>query len=105
ADAGVAWADRALVLPVPVEPSGSSAGERDLAAITYAANPAKKGLDRVLAAWRRVRQPSEELVVAGVAPSDLAKAGIALPDEGVRVTGLLAPGEYRALLRRARVFV
>jgi hypothetical protein len=97
--------DRALVLPVPVEPSGPADGERDIAAITYAANPTKKGLDRVFAAWRRVRRPSEELVVAGVAPPHLVKAGIAQPHEGVRVTGLLAPAEYRALLRRARVFV
>src|SRR5215207_11249213 len=56
----------ALVLPVPVEPSGAS-GERDIAAITYGANPAKKGLDRVLAAWRATRRPGETLVVAGVA--------------------------------------
>jgi glycosyltransferase involved in cell wall biosynthesis len=96
---------RALVLPVPVEPSGPPAPERDIAAITYAANPAKKGLDRVLSAWRRVRRPGEELVVAGVEPRDLAKAVLALPTEGVRVTGLLAPEDYRALLRRARVFV
>ncbi len=96
---------RALVLPVPVEPSGPPASERDIAAITYAANPAKKGLDRVLSAWRRVRRPGEELVVAGAEPRDLAKAGLALPTEGVRVTGPLAPEDYRALLRRARVFV
>jgi hypothetical protein len=100
-----AWADRALVLPVPVEPSGSPAGERDIAAITYAANPRKKGLDRVLAAWRQAHRPDEELVVAGVDPCDLAEAGLVLADQGVRVTGLLAPEEYRALLRRARVFV
>lgn len=103
--AHAAWAERALMLPVPVEPSGPPAGERDIAAITYAANPAKKGLDRVLEAWRRVRRPSEELVVAGVDPADLVRVGIALPAEGVRVTGLLANAEYRALLRRARVFV
>jgi hypothetical protein len=97
-------AERALVLPVPVEPSGPAEGERDIAAITYAANPAKKGLDRVLAAWRRVRQPSEELVVAGADPQDLASE-ILRSEDGVRVTGLLPSSEYRALLRRARVFV
>ena len=41
----------ALVVPMPVAPSGS-AGARDIAAITYGANPHKKGLDVVLAAWR-----------------------------------------------------
>ena len=44
-------------------------------------------------------------MVAGVDPRTAARAGIVLPEEGVRVTGLLAPTEYRALLRRARVFV
>ena len=97
--------DRALVLPVPVEPSGPPASVRDIAAITYAANPLKKGLDRVLAAWLRVRQPSEELFVAGASPHELSCAGISLTDDGIRVTGPLPPAEYRALLRRARVFV
>ncbi len=98
-------AGRALVLPPPVEPSGHPAEGRDIAAIAYAANPAKKGLDRVLAAWRRARRPGEELVVAGVEQHELARARLALPEEGVRVTGLLAPEDYRALLRRARVFI
>jgi hypothetical protein len=113
AGAGATRALRTLVLPVPVEASvppagqlsGSSANERDISAITYAANPAKKGLDRVLQAWTRVRRPAEELVVAGVDPADLARAGIVLPDDGVCITGLLPSSEYRALLRRARVFV
>ncbi len=85
----------ALVVPVPVERSGP-AGERDLAAVTYGANPEKKGLDRVLAAWRAVRRPGETLVVAGLAGDD---------EEGVRYAGMIAPADYRALLRRARVFV
>jgi hypothetical protein len=97
--------DRALVLSVPVEPSGPSAAVRDIAAITYAANPLKKGLDRVLAAWTRVRRPDEQLHIAGAAPTELARAGISLPSAGVTVTGPLASADYRALLRRARVFV
>jgi glycosyltransferase involved in cell wall biosynthesis len=97
--------DRALVLPVPVEPSGPPAPVRDIAAITYAANPLKKGLDRVLSVWLRVRRSDEQLFIAGASPSELARAGISLPAEGVRVTGPLPPDDYRALLRRARVFV
>jgi glycosyltransferase involved in cell wall biosynthesis len=85
----------AVVVPVSVEPSVAP-GERDLAAITYGANPEKKGLDRVLAAWRAARRPEEDLVVAGLAGRD---------EPGVRYTGLLPPAEYRALLRRARAFV
>jgi glycosyltransferase involved in cell wall biosynthesis len=86
----------AVVVPVPVAPSGPPDGERDIAAITYGANPEKKGLDRVLAAWAAARRPGEELVVAGL---DRA------PAEDVRFTGMLPRAEYRALLRRARVFV
>jgi glycosyltransferase involved in cell wall biosynthesis len=106
---------RSLVLPVPVQFSGAPTVDvespRDIAAITYAANPVKKGLDRVLAAWRRVRpelpagKPAE-LVVAGASAAEIGRAGIGVgADDGVRIVGRLAPAEYRALLRRARVFV
>jgi glycosyltransferase involved in cell wall biosynthesis len=100
--------ERALVLPVPVESSGLPAEHRDIAAITYAANPSKKGLDRVLDAWRRVRaeRPDDELLIAGISAEQLARTGLLAPDEpGVRVLGALPSSEFRALLRRARVFV
>ncbi|MHB8233969.1 MAG: glycosyltransferase, partial [Solirubrobacteraceae bacterium] len=103
--------DRALVLPVPVDPSGPLGGERDIAAVTYAANPSKKGFDRVLAAWRSLRaaghvEVGQDLVVAGAAQAQLEQAGLARGGEpGVRVAGLLVPEEFRALLRRARAFV
>jgi Glycosyl transferases group 1 len=103
---------RTLVLPVPVEPSappaappGSVAPARDIAAIAYTANPLKKGLDRVLAAWARVRRSDEQLYIAGASLPEIAQAGIVLPSAGVTLTGPLAPADYRALLRRARVFV
>jgi len=87
-----------LVVPIPVEPSGDGGGAvaRDIAAVTYATNPYKKGLDRVLAAWDRVRRPGEELVVAGLRGPDR---------EGVRYTGTLEHEAFRALLRRARVYL
>jgi hypothetical protein len=103
--------DRTLVLPVPVEPSGPCAPARDIAAITYAANPSKKGLDRVLEAWRGVcgelaPEGSRELVVAGASEQQLRLAGMDLGSlEGVSVVGALPAAEYRALVRRARVFV
>ncbi|HKH79430.1 MAG TPA: glycosyltransferase [Solirubrobacteraceae bacterium] len=107
--------DRALVLPVPVEPSGPPEAVRDIAAITYAANPVKKGLDRVLAAWRSVRSglvsegaidTAAALVVAGTSARELELAGFGIAGEqGVRVVGALPAREYRALVRRARVFV
>ena len=87
----------ALTVPVPVDPSGPPAPVRDIAAITYGANPEKKGLDRVLAAFQAAALPGEELWVTGTRE-------VAARD-GVRVTGPLAPDAYRALLRRARVFV
>ncbi len=110
--------DRALVVPIAVEASlptsireqpgepVAAAPPRDIAAITYAANPSKKGLDRVLSAWRRARRSSEELVVAGVPAGQLERAGLLTPGEpGIRVVGTLDSGAYRALVRRARVFV
>jgi hypothetical protein len=113
---------RALVVPVPVQTSSAgvsaqSSGprepQRDIAAITYAANPAKKGLDRVLAAWRRTRGEMDsmtglgagELVVAGVDAHELTAAGFAAREQGVRCVGALAQADYRALLRRSRAFV
>jgi Glycosyl transferases group 1 len=89
----------AVVVPIPVEPSSApdARAERDIAAITYGANPHKKGLDRTLAAWAAARREGEELVVAGTEHVPAAP--------GVRNAGRLPPPEYRALLRRARVFV
>jgi hypothetical protein len=115
--------ERTLVLPAPVEPSGPAAERRDIAAITYAANPSKKGLDRVLAAWRSVRATGErravgdggvggvgdapeELLIAGISLHQLERMGLLEPGEpGIRVLGARAPDEFRALLRRARTFV
>jgi glycosyltransferase involved in cell wall biosynthesis len=79
--------------------------ERDIAAITYAANPRKKGLDRVLAAWRSVRRPGERLAIAGIDREGLRANGIELPDQDIDLVGTLAHPDYRALLRRSRVFV
>jgi glycosyltransferase involved in cell wall biosynthesis len=104
--------ERALVVPVPVGASAPQSGsaeresaERDITAITYAANPLKKGFDRVLEAWRRVRRPSEQLVVTGVTRERLRENGFDVTDDDVQIAGSLAHRDYIALLRRARVFV
>lgn len=96
-----------VTVPVPVEPSagavpvvsagGPAVERRDVAAVMYAGDPLKKRLDVVLDAWRRARRDDEQLVVAGT--DELA------PSDGVTLAGRLAPADYRALLRRARVFV
>ena len=105
-----AAAARALIVPLPVEPSGAALPVRDLAAITYAGNPTKKGLDRVLGAWRALGERGElagaELLVAGASGSELAASGIDLAEHrAVRSVGRLPAADYRALLRRARVFI
>jgi hypothetical protein len=102
---------KAVIVPMPVAPSGVG-GERDIAATTYGANPEKKGLDRVLAAWAAAARPGEELVVAGLDERAGAEwvrragAGGATGGGGrVRFAGMLSRTEYRALLRRSRVFL
>lgn len=100
--------DVALVVPAPVELDGAEAGapvERDIAALTYAGNPRKKGFDRVLAAWRRARRPGEQLHVVGISRQALCEAGFARLGEEVQVTGPIAGARLRELMRRARVFV
>jgi len=87
-----------VVIGPAIEPSRPEQAQRDIAAITYAADPQKKGLDAILAAWQRARRDGEELVVAGLER---------LPPSvrGVRCVGLLPRSEYRSLLRRARVYL
>jgi Glycosyl transferases group 1 len=105
--------ERTLVVPTPVEPSGPMlpADQRDIAAITYAANPHKKGLDRVLVAWGAIcgalsPDGPRKLIVAGVSEQELRDAGVELEGRShVRAVGALPGAEYRALVRRARVFV
>lgn len=87
----------AVTVPVAIEPSGELDGRRDIAAITYAGDPVKKDLERILAAWSQARRGDEELVVAGLREP--------LEHKGVPSVGLLPRDQYRALLRRARVFI
>lgn len=109
-------ADRAVVLPValdpqPVDPSTDAAvgallapigaaGERAVA-ITYAADAAKKGLDRTVGAWAQVRGPGETLLVAGrdALPPQFAGA------PGVRCVGRLPREAFRALVRAVGLLV
>jgi Glycosyl transferases group 1 len=87
----------AIVLPVAVEPSGPLDGRRDIDVLAYAADPEKRRLDHILAAWARARQEGETLAVAGIEREHAPP--------GVRYAGRLAPQDYRALVRRARVYV
>ncbi|MGI8713264.1 MAG: glycosyltransferase [Solirubrobacteraceae bacterium] len=86
-----------VVVPVAVDSSGPADGVRDLEVLAYTGDPVKRRLDDILAAWRQARREGETLVVAGIERSE------SIP--GVRFAGRLPPVEFRALLRRARVFV
>jgi hypothetical protein len=95
--AGPAVAAAEVVVPVAVQSSGAPAAARDVDVVAYAADPVKRRLDFILETWRRGRRGEETLVVTGIdRASDVP---------GVRFTGRLPPDEFRALLRRARVFV
>jgi hypothetical protein len=87
-----------IVIPTPVDPSGPEPPERDVLALTYAGNPEKRRLEFVLESWTKARRPGETLLVAGV-------DSLPSKPDGVEVAGRLAPDEYRALLRRTRVFL
>jgi hypothetical protein len=89
----------AVVVPVAIEkPVGDGpAHPRDVDVLAYAADPVKRRLDLILDSWERARRDGETLVVAGIERSPAPA--------GVRFVGRLAPEAYRALQRRARVFV
>jgi glycosyltransferase involved in cell wall biosynthesis len=87
-----------IVVPVPVDPSGPPSEQRDILAVTYAGNPDKRRLEFVLDTWRRARRPGETLLVAGL-------DSLPFRVQGVEPAGRLPADDYRALLRRARVFI
>ncbi len=87
----------AIEVPVAVQASGPPAPVRDIAVLAYAADPVKRRLDVILDAWGRARRGDEMLLVTGIDRPD--------PPPGVRFLGRVAPDEYRALLRRTRVFL
>jgi len=87
----------ATVVPVAVDPSGPAAGIRDIDVVAYTGDPVKRRLDVILEAWERVRREGETLVVAGLERSPAPP--------GVRFVGRVEPKAFRALLRRAHVYV
>lgn len=89
----------AVVVPVAIEKPTATPDQttRDVDVLAYARDPVKRRLDFILAAWARARRAGETLVVAGIERSPAPP--------GVRFVGRLAPDAYRALQRRARVFV
>ena len=89
-------------LPIPIEPI-EGAAERDIDAVTYAADPRKRGLEVVCRAWDHGR-----LVVCGIGREAglrwLTRHGVAEPP-GVEWAGPLPRERWLALVGRARLFV
>lgn len=110
-------AARAHVVPVAIEsathdrvvheavdalltPIGRTGGR--VVAVTYAADAAKKGLDRILSAWRQTRAPHEVLLIAG------SRDGGQLADhrgDGIIEVGRLPREVFRALVRAVGLYV
>jgi glycosyltransferase involved in cell wall biosynthesis len=101
-------AERAVVLPPPVVPSGVPAEERERLAVAYVPDPKAKGLTLLCAAWARAAPADARLAVFGIEPErarrHLARFGPEQP-AGVEWRGLLPEDEFRAALRRCRAFV
>jgi hypothetical protein len=100
-------AAEAVVLPAPVVPSGPPEdGER--LAVAYVPDPKAKGLDVVCAGWGAAGLEGARLAVFGTSREQglahLARTGVAEPP-GVEWCGMTPIDEFRAALRRARVYV
>jgi glycosyltransferase involved in cell wall biosynthesis len=95
----------AVVVPVPVDAPRPTGGPREVAAVTYAGDPVKRRLAKVLEAWSSARREGERLVVTGMPEQERARiAGLPAAD-GVELAGPLTSAEFRALLLRARAFL
>jgi glycosyltransferase involved in cell wall biosynthesis len=94
-----------IPLGVPIE-RVPGAAERDIAALAYAGNPHKRGLETLAAAWADSGLDGR-LVVGGISAAAgrawLARHGV--PDPGIEWVGVIPRPEWLALLGRARLYV
>ena len=97
----------AVVVRPPVVRSGEP-GRRERLAVAYTPDVKAKGLDVVCAAWAEARIEGARLAVFGVererALAHLRRTGTPVPEEA-QFQGKVAPGEFRAALRRAWTYV
>ncbi|MBJ7472604.1 MAG: glycosyltransferase [Solirubrobacteraceae bacterium] len=105
--------DRTHVVPVAIDtaPDAAALGAAEallaqwkadghrVAAVTYAADAAKKGLDRLVAAWGIARRTDETLIVTG---RDALPSG--LEGQGILCVGRLDPAVFRALVGAVGLF-
>jgi glycosyltransferase involved in cell wall biosynthesis len=98
----------AVVVPPPIEPSGERPWRRDRLAVAYTPDVKAKGLDVVCGAWAAAAIRDARLEVFGVereaALAHLSRTGTP-PAGGVDFRGKTSPQEFRAALRRCRVYL
>jgi hypothetical protein len=99
-----------VVVSPPIDPSGPPVAPeaRDRLAVAYTPDAKAKGLDVVVAGWVGAAIPDARLAVYGIDPdvarAHLRRSGVPEPDS-VELRGTVAAEEFRASLRRARVYV
>jgi len=96
-----------VILPPPVERAPAPASDAP-AAIAYAANPDKRGLDVLCLAWGAARPDGARLIVGGIERGEavrwLGRRGVTEP-AGVEWPGAVERERWLALVAGARVFV
>jgi glycosyltransferase involved in cell wall biosynthesis len=102
-------AARPIVVSPPIDPSSDDPpAERELVAVAYVSDPKAKGLDVLVAGWTKAAVDGARLEVYGLEPhwarSHLRRSGIEEPDS-LELPGTVGAAEFRAALRRARVFI
>ena len=102
-------AARPVIVSPPIDPSAPDGpAEREHLAVAYVSDPKAKGLDVVVAGWAAAAVEGARLEVYGLDPewarAHLRRTGVAEP-ESVELRGTVGAAEFRARLRRARVFV
>ena len=102
-------AARPVVVSPPIDPSAAdSPAERERVAVAYVPDPKATGLDVLVGGWAAAAVEGARLEVYGLDPdwarSHLRRAGVAEPDS-LELRGTAAAADFRARLRRARVFI
>ncbi len=102
-------AARPVVVSPPIDPSAPQLSEkRERLAVAYVPDPKAKGLEVVVGGWAAAAVDGARLEVYGLDPdwarSHLRRTGVAEPDS-LDLHGTIPAGDFRARLRRARVFI
>ena len=102
-------AARPIVVSPPIDPSADPPpAERERLAVAYVPDPKAKGLEVLVGAWAAAGVEGARLAAYGLDPdwarSHLRRTGTPEPDS-LDFPGMVPAAEFRAALRRARVFV